>query len=59
MFRTRFWAFSKIPALDEKGLLESLEIYGREQLYQKAGYILESYKGELKKLVDKGTTQRM
>lgn len=38
---------SLIPALDEKGLLESLEIYGRGQLYQKVGYILESYKGEL------------
>lgn len=38
---------SLIPSLDENKLLESLEIYGREQLYQKAGYILEAYKREL------------
>lgn len=36
-----------IPSLDEKNLLESLEMYGRGQLYQKAGYILEVYKEEL------------
>lgn len=36
-----------IPSLDEKKLLESLGIYGRGQLYQKAGYILEAYKDEL------------
>ncbi len=38
---------SLIPSLDENKLLESLEIYGRGQLYQKAGYVLEAYKGEL------------
>lgn len=36
-----------IPSLDEKRLLEALEMYGQGQLYQKAGYILEAYKGEL------------
>ena len=36
-----------VPALDEKKLLEALEIYGRGQLYQKAGYILEAYAKEL------------
>lgn len=36
-----------IPSLDEKKLLGSLEMYGRGQLYQKAGYILEVYKEEL------------
>ena len=35
------------PFLDEKRLFEALEIYGRGQLYQKAGYILEAYKDEL------------
>lgn len=36
-----------IPALDEEKLLQALENYDRGQLYQKAGYILESYKAEL------------
>ena len=36
-----------IPALDEGKLLDALEVYGRGQLYQKAGYILESYKSEM------------
>ena len=36
-----------IPFLDESKLLEVLEVYGRGQLYQKAGYILEAYKDEL------------
>ena len=36
-----------IPSLDEESLLEALEIYGRGQLYQKAGYIPETYKDEL------------
>lgn len=36
-----------IPSLDENKLLEALAIYDRGQLYQKAGYILESYKTEL------------
>lgn len=36
-----------IPSLDERKLLEVLESYGREQLYQKVGYILEAYKDEL------------
>ena len=36
-----------IPSLDEKKLLEVLGAYGRGQLYQKAGYILETYKDEL------------
>ena len=36
-----------IPSLNEKKLLEALEVYERAQLYQKAGYILESYKKEL------------
>ena len=38
---------SLIPSLDEEKLLEALEVYDRGQLYQKAGYILESYKDEL------------
>ena len=37
---------SLIPSLDEEKLLEALEVYGRGQLYQKVGYILESYKNE-------------
>ncbi len=36
-----------IPALDCDGLLASLELYGRGQLYQKAGFILESMQEEL------------
>lgn len=36
-----------IPSLDEKKLIEALKIYNRGQLYQKVGYILEAYKGEL------------
>ena len=36
-----------IPSLDEKRLLEALEVHERGQLYQKAGYILEAYKAEL------------
>ena len=36
-----------IPALDEDKLLEMLENIGRDQLYQKAGYILEAFKDEL------------
>ena len=36
-----------IPSLDEAKLLEALAVYDRGQLYQKTGYILESYKDEL------------
>lgn len=36
-----------IPSLDEAKLLEVMETYGRGQLYQKAGYILETYKDAL------------
>ncbi len=36
-----------IPSLDASKLLEVLETYGRGQLYQKAGYILEAYKDDL------------
>ena len=36
-----------IPSLDETKLLEVLDAYGRGQLYQKTGYILEEYKDEL------------
>lgn len=36
-----------IPSLNEAKLLEVLGRYGRGQLYQKAGYILEAYKNEL------------
>ncbi|RRD93728.1 transcriptional regulator [Clostridiales bacterium COT073_COT-073] len=36
-----------IPFLDEKKLLEALEVYRRGQLYQKTGYILESFKDEM------------
>ena len=36
-----------IPSLDFEKLLEALAIYGRGQLYQKTGYILETYKDEL------------
>lgn len=36
-----------IHSLDERKLLEVLEIYGWGQLYQKAGYILEAYTDEL------------
>lgn len=36
-----------VPSLDEKRLIEALGIYERGQLYQKAGYILEAYAGEL------------
>ena len=36
-----------IPFLDETKLLEVLDAYGRGQLYQKTGYILEEYKDEL------------
>lgn len=36
-----------IPSLDEAKLLEVLETYGRGQLYQKVGYILETYKDAL------------
>jgi len=36
-----------IPSLDCNKLLDALELYGRAQLYQKAGYILESWKEEL------------
>lgn len=38
---------SLIPSLDEDKLLDALEVYGRGQLFQKAGYILEAYKDEL------------
>ena len=38
---------SLIPSLDKNKLLEALEIHGHGQLYQKAGYILESYADEL------------
>ena len=36
-----------IPSLDSDKLLDALELYGRGQLYQKAGYILEALKDEL------------
>ena len=36
-----------IPSLDYNMLLVALELYGRGQLYQKAGYILEALKDEL------------
>lgn len=36
-----------IPSLDWEKLLEALDVYGRGQLYQKVGYILEAYKEEL------------
>lgn len=36
-----------VPSLDEAKLLEVLEGYGRAQLYQKAGYILEAYSDAL------------
>ena len=36
-----------IPSLDPHKLLDALELYGRGQLYQKAGYILEALKDEL------------
>ncbi len=36
-----------IPSLDSEKLLESLELYGHAQLYQKTGYILENFKFEL------------
>ncbi len=36
-----------IPSLDPNKLLTALEFYGRSQLYQKAGYILETLKDEL------------
>ena len=36
-----------IPSLDCNKLLDALELYGRAQLYQKAGYILEVWKEEL------------
>lgn len=36
-----------IPSLDESKLLEVLAMYGRAQLYQKVGYILEAYKEDL------------
>jgi predicted transcriptional regulator of viral defense system len=36
-----------IPSLDEKGLLDALDMYGRSQLYQKAGYILSAYQDDL------------
>ena len=36
-----------IPSLDDEKLLEALKMYGRGQLYQKAGYVLEVFKDEL------------
>ena len=36
-----------IPSLNEKKLVEALEMYNRGQLYQKVGFILETYKDEL------------
>ena len=36
-----------IPSLNENLLLDALSMYGREQLYQKAGLILEAYQDEL------------
>ncbi len=36
-----------IPSLDYNKLLDVLELYGRGQLYQKVGYILEELKNEL------------
>ncbi len=36
-----------IPSLDPDKLLTALELYGRGQLYQKTGYILETLKDEL------------
>ena len=36
-----------VPSLNETLLLESLAMYHRRQLYQKAGYILEAFRSEL------------
>lgn len=36
-----------IPSLDPNKLLDALKLYGRGQLYQKTGYILEALKVEL------------
>ena len=36
-----------IPSLEEGWLLKVLAMYRREQLYQKAGYILEAYRDDL------------
>ena len=36
-----------IPSLNEASLLEALSIYHRRQLYQKAGFILESFRNDL------------
>ena len=36
-----------IPSLDPGKLLNALELYGRSQLYQKTGFILEALKNEL------------
>lgn len=36
-----------IPSLNEKKLLTVLKAYGKKQLYQKVGYILEFYKEDL------------
>ena len=36
-----------IPSLNVASLLESLSIYHRRQLYQKTGYILEAFRGDL------------
>ena len=36
-----------IPSLDCNKLLDALELYGRGQLYQKTGYILEALEDEL------------
>jgi len=37
-----------VPYLDEKKLLKYLEQYGKQVLYQKAGYILSHWKNELR-----------
>lgn len=36
-----------IPSLNEKGLMDALNMYERAQLYQKAGYILSAYQDDL------------
>ena len=36
-----------VPSLNENKLFEALSLHGREQLYQKAGFILEACKSEL------------
>jgi len=39
---------SLVPSLDEPRLLDYLAAYGKQVLYQKTGYLLESFKSELR-----------